>query len=208
MRHSLSITPDSSNNKLYMNTILTKKRKSIKSSDSDMDWFRFLYTADEFIISYAVTPPILMIKLFLVGHAAELYLKAVFTKQTGNIDQAISYKHRIKDLFVQCQKNDKLFLSDFDYNKLESDEEYRRDKHLELYYVGKYMSELKYLGATFSDMNDLQRYGPNYEWADFFKRIRLYLKYPPKGYKDCLSKYIDSLSPSDQNKDYLKRILV
>ncbi|MDD5116434.1 MAG: hypothetical protein PHW98_05155 [Candidatus Omnitrophica bacterium] len=190
-----------------MHNVLDKGSKSIKSSKPDEDWCRFLYTADEFLVAYTVIPPRLMISLFLVGHAAELYLKAVFTKQTGNIDKAVRYGHRIKELFIKCKENDKSFLPDLDYKRLENDVEYRKEKHLELYYVGKYLADLKYLGVSFSEMRDLQRYGPNYEWANFFRRIRLYLKYPPKGHKDFLKDNLNDLGLSDQHKNYLGIIL-
>ena len=45
-------------------------------------------------------------------------------------------------------------------------------------------------------------------FVDFFKKIRLYLEYPPEGCEDYLKKYINELKLSDQHKDYLGKIVV
>jgi hypothetical protein len=48
------------------------------------DWKSFAYTGDHWLVSYAVPPDILGVKFFTIGQAAELYLKSVYVKLTGD----------------------------------------------------------------------------------------------------------------------------
>ena len=77
-------------------------------------WQSFLWTADEFLIEYSRGPPLMHVKLFLAGHALELYLKAALSKMTGDPSQAVQFRHRVKQLFDKCQSMDPLFLPNYE----------------------------------------------------------------------------------------------
>jgi hypothetical protein len=81
-------------------------------------WKNYVSDADDFLITYAVTCPcgLLHSHLFLIGHAVELYLKAIYIKQTGDEYKAIKEGHNLKNLFELCQNNTPPFLPKFESN--------------------------------------------------------------------------------------------
>jgi hypothetical protein len=62
------------------------------------DWRAFLWPADEWLFLFA-TPPggLISVKLFSIGHALELYLKAVYAKLTGDVKAAIGLATIFRD---------------------------------------------------------------------------------------------------------------
>jgi HEPN domain-containing protein len=73
---------------------------------------RYVLDADYFFITYALAclyP--LQNHLFLIGHAVELYLKAIFIKQTDDEIAAMKFGHNIRGLFDACQNKVPPFLT-------------------------------------------------------------------------------------------------
>ena len=192
-----------------------KKKNSLRSKIPNQDWLRFMETADAFFVSYATTPLIIEVTPFLIGHAVELYLKAVYTKQTCNIDDAIEFRHDIKKLFSACQKNDSNFMKTFNFKTGATDtKHFMRDrgffgiiKHQELFAIADKLSDLKYLGATKKRISTLSFTFPNSDWIDFVKEIRLYLKYPPKGARDILKESMGRMKENDDSKRFIAQVL-
>jgi len=85
---------------------------------SSDQWKDYVRDADEFFIAYAMTCPCghLQNHLFLIGHAIELYLKAIYIKQTGDEAKAMRCRHNVKELFEACQENVPPFLPKFEFN--------------------------------------------------------------------------------------------
>lgn len=81
-----------------------------------MIWKDYAEDADEFFVAYAVTCPYFLHNhFFLIGHAVELYLKAIYIKQTNDENAAMKYRHDVKGLFESCQNNVPPFLPKFKF---------------------------------------------------------------------------------------------
>ena len=172
------------------------------------DWRSFQSWGDQWLINYSL--PLIWIadvKLFSVGHALELYLKAVRTKLTGDIDKSIGFGHRIKGLWQDCKTYDPQFLpmyelrnSVLDTNileggldkKLSQDDFFHFLRFQELYMAARHLADLKYLGTKLKTANRVC-YGtafPNPMWSQLFSELRRYLG-PPSGL-DLIEFVIDS----------------
>lgn len=161
------------------------------------DWKSFVIIADEFVISYA-NPPFtyaIMAKSFIIGHTVELYLKAVYIKQTGEIDKVIWYGHKIDKLLLECKRNDEKFLPSYDLrehilntnllrpedlkNILGKDDFLHFLQHQDLYIIAKYIQDLKYFGTKMKNHSGGEvavtwQY-PNIYFAELIRQIRNYL---------------------------------
>lgn len=73
--------------------------------------------AEDFFIFYMMTceNSFLNNRLFLIGHSVELYLKAIYIKQTGDIDGAMNNKHNVRRLFELCQAGNPPFMPNFSF---------------------------------------------------------------------------------------------
>lgn len=60
------------------------------------NWDCFLWSADEWIVNYSLPPNMTGTKLFSIGHALELYLKATYSKMTGDVDEAVRIGHNMR----------------------------------------------------------------------------------------------------------------
>jgi hypothetical protein len=80
------------------------------------NWDDFCDTADQFFISYSISfeEPLLPVKLFEIGHTIELYLKAAYIKKTGDIEKAIKFNHRIKQIWYDCKVLDSTFMPNYE----------------------------------------------------------------------------------------------
>ena len=139
------------------------------------EWTQFLHMADDFLIAWVLSCHYRFLDLpFLFGQAMELYLKAVFAKQTNNPDAAIKFGHKIRDLFQACKNNDPSFMPNFKFEgtveemeelerefisgKLKDDDEgLRRFHHFfsnKLFYVAsEHLQDLKYYGSKWKTCN-------------------------------------------------------
>ncbi|HKZ55353.1 MAG TPA: hypothetical protein VJ123_07725 [Anaerolineales bacterium] len=157
-------------------------------------WDSFLLAADEWIINYALPPMMLhSVKLFSIGHALELYLKAAYTKLSGNIDEAIEFRHDIPKIWAACKTRDSAFLPQYElrevvlardllsvdhYSTLEKPDLMHFLQNQELYVVAKYLADLKYLGAPLKQIEGAYAVGysfPNPRWIILFRALREYL---------------------------------
>jgi hypothetical protein len=173
-------------------------------------WDSFIHTADEWIINYSMPMMSLVgVKLFSVGHAFELCLKAANTKITGDIDRAIKFGHDIPAIWHDNEKRDSHFLpqhelrktilkrdllSPTDYQKLSKKDFREFITHQEIYVAAKYLADLKYLGAPLKKVKGA--YGismmfPNPIWSDLFRDLRTYLGIPGKGKTSFIQLTID-----------------
>jgi len=187
------------------------------------EWIIFLYIADEFLVSYSTPPFLVSVKLFEIGHAIELYLKAAYVKKTGNIDAAISKDHNIRELWNEC-KNDNTFMPNYEIRNSIFEKDFALDNglrsvkdedkshfyaHQEFYFVVKYLSQIKYLGIF--KKQRLKGKGSvwvgtnqNPYWIHFLKELRKYLEYPMPNYNDQLKKMIESEEIHPSSATYLR----
>jgi hypothetical protein len=78
------------------------------------EWDCFLDVADQWFVAYSVPPYDTAVKLFMIGHAVELYLKAANTKITDDIKRAIGFKHRVKQIWSDCKSHDPTFMPNYE----------------------------------------------------------------------------------------------
>lgn len=187
------------------------------------EWHSFLWTADEWFITYSLPPQDLVhVKLFAIGHTVELYLKAANTKITGNIDGAIKFGHNIKAIWDDCKSHDKKFMPNFEIRdcvfntdlftgeiqkRLSGDDLKNYFHNQELYTIAKLLPDLKYLGAPLKSIKGqctLGSFHPNPYWINFLRELRAYLEYPQKDKVDIIKHHIYGGDLPAQSIDYLK----
>ena len=159
------------------------------------DWHAFLWPADEWLVAYAISPSDLAsVKLFSIGHALELYLKAAYAKGTGNVKDAIGFGHNIFQLWKACKDLDPNFLPGRELRQAVLDamplsEKYMSGpkhgadyehymKNQELYLAAKHLKDAKYAGLPAPKGKGLGTFAyihPNPYWVDFFREFRTYL---------------------------------
>jgi hypothetical protein len=191
-----------------------------------LNWTDFLWSADQFIVSYSVDIGLIPVKLFEIGHAVELYLKASYAKQKNNVDQAVFFGHRLKDLWDACKCEDPAFMPSFeirdtvfnsnfvlDQGRFLNEEDVKNFwENQEFYYVLKHLSDIKYIGSPLKSKSIVDNAGiwgyhsHNPYWINFFKEIRQYLKYPTEHTMDWIKYFIESNEIPDSSKIFLKKL--
>jgi hypothetical protein len=171
----------------------------------------FLDTADQFLIRYSVPPALIPVSLFEIGHAIELYLKATKLKLTGDVDEAISDGHKIRDIWGYCKSHDANFMphyelrdsilsSDFIHDagaSLSPEDQTHYLENQEFYIIAKHLLDIKYIGTTFKTLNKSKKYSvwgmidQNPYWLAFLKELRHYLGWPTSRRRDWIKFYID-----------------
>lgn len=171
------------------------------------DWRSFLFTADEWFVTYAMVD-FVSVSMFSIGFTVELYLKGVYAKHIGSVDDAIGYGHNIKRLWDVCKSHDRNFMPDYEIRdevyevytlergerergecfekRLSEDDREAYFKCPELYLVAKYLSNLRYFWSPFRSIEgpySMTYFHPNPFWIDFVREIRRYLGHPSP---DCL----------------------
>jgi hypothetical protein len=170
-----------------------------------MSWEKFINTADEYLISYFCPPhSIGKAKLFLISHSVELYLKALFYKQTSNINKTMEYGHNIWSIWKKLKQNDSNFMVNWNFSeriyqimknkknidRFTKDEE--DDYHLnkEFYTICVFEGDIKYLGVNLKRWKfgsyAVSNSTPNNYWVNFFKDLRIHLKFPTKEFDDII----------------------
>ncbi len=189
-------------------------------------WDSFLQTADEWIVNYSL--PIMnltAVKLFSVGHAFELYLKAANTKITGDIDRAIGFGHDLPRVWEDCKNQDPSFLPMYelrksvlardllnqeDYSKLGKDDVMHFLMHQEIYIVAKYLADLKYLGAPLKKVKGaftIVFIFPNPIWAELFRELRSYLGHPESEIHDTIKQHVEEGQLPPFSVQFLSEVL-
>jgi hypothetical protein len=188
------------------------KFQQIEGIKMAYEWESFIKVGDDWIVVYSLTPLIIRpsVKIFFAGQAFELYLKAAYTKLTGNIDNAIKFRHDLPKIWEKCKKLDPNFLPEYelrqkildrnlfdplDLEKLSKDDQLHYSKYNEIYLAAKYLTDLKYVGVPLKKVKGALKYGaifPNPTWSGLFNSFRNYLEYPEPGETDRLQLLIEN----------------
>jgi hypothetical protein len=198
------------------------------------EWVGFVEAADDFFISYAVACPYLLrTHSFLVGHAIELYLKAVRIMQINSVEDACKDGHDVKTLFESCQEADPRFMHWFklqgtfedlaslddqaQIRELNADESIKLNhfrRYCEFYLIAENLQNLKYLGAPWRHRNPYWRVPPDSWsscvpddfWIKFVKEIRTYLGYAGSGQLDLIKRCLEDDSVRVEDLPHESRI--
>jgi hypothetical protein len=196
---------------------------------SESTWRSFLHTADEWFVAYALIPvgvSLPSVTMFSVGHTVELYLKAVYARHIGSVDDAIGYGHNIKGLWDACKTHDRNFMPDYEirdevyevytlergerFEERFSEDDWESYRKLpELYLVAKYLPDLRYFWSPFRSIEGeyaMSSMHPNPSWIEFFRELRRYLGHPSPGELDFIRHQIDAGSLPDSARRYLERL--
>ncbi len=184
----------------------------------------FINLADQFLVEYSLPGAIMgqTIKLFLMGHAIELYLKAAYIK---NFNPKTITGHDLAKVFKECKNADPLFMPEYDLKEavlnpnysIDEDSPFNEDdRHYldnqDFYTLAKWGGHLKYFGTPipqFSSTKPLQgsqviaTMFPNPYWIGFIKELRKYLDHPQEGCIDYIKYYLESTELPAASKDYL-----
>jgi hypothetical protein len=165
------------------------------------------------------------VKLFSIGHALELYLKASYTKMTGNIKAAIDFRHNVGSLWKACKSLDASFIPGFELrdsvlagnllsqnetSKLPKEDYFHFLEHQELYVIAKHLADLKYLGAPLMSVTGaytLVYMFPNPDWIAIFAAIRRFLQYPDANTHDTIRHVVESEEIPAAAAQYLSGLL-
>lgn len=193
------------------------------------EWRKLLPTADEWFIAYSMPPnfSFVHIRMFLVGHAVEVYLKAAHAKIFGDLRAALAKGHRIDLLLSECQAADHRFMADYrlkphilrmldklllldlaGIQQLSKGNLDHYGHHQELYMVAKHLPDLKYYGAPWKKLPGSPPLGfvwPNDYWIQFFRELRAYLGYPGAGGDHIKFQLDDGWLPPESER-YLRRL--
>jgi hypothetical protein len=188
-------------------------------------WTGFVSLADEFLVAYSVPPLLVPVKLFEIGHALELYLKACHISRSGDVDAAMRLGHRIPELWRACKSLDSAFMPNhrlrddilaapiFQANPqhgLATADYLEFLEHQELYLVARLLPDLKYLGTRLRTIKGQTGFGfvyPNDSWIPFFAELRRFLKYPDGKQLDMIEHHLESGKLPAQSVRFLSGIL-
>jgi len=166
---------------------------------------------------------LISVKLFSVGHALELYLKAVYAKLTGDVKAAIGFGHDIPRLWKACKGLDQNFLPTRDIRqvvlsamplseKYMLDPQHKADfehylKNQELYLAAKDLKNWKYAGLPAPKGGGPGSFGyvhPNPYWLEFFRELRTYLGHPSPNRIDVIESQFESRALPPETEEYLR----
>jgi len=190
------------------------------------EWDCFLWAADEWIVNYSLPyQPMVAVKLFSIGHAFELYVKAANAKQTGDVDGAVKFGHNIPKLWADCKRRDGAFLPQFElrpsvlardlldvnsYEQLTADDLRHFLENQEIYVIAKYLADLKYFGAPMKQVKGAYAIGMitlHPKWAELFRALRKYLGHPMGSKTDILRHYAERGGLPPSSTAFLQAIL-
>jgi hypothetical protein len=196
------------------------------AASRDWDWHSFIFCADEWFVAYASLPPtigFLSVKLFLLGHTTELYLKAAYVRMFADVPRAIKFGHDIKNIFNACKSHDSAFLYEYELRdhilqinfldcqqimKLPRDDQMHFIKNQNLYVIAKHQQDLKYIGLPWKTLPVGRRsfvmMGLDPYWIKFFRTIRSYLGYPNPPHADRIMQYLNIGGLPDAAVVYLR----
>lgn len=174
-------------------------------------WCSWVDLADQWFVAYAslhttISP---IPSYFCIGHAVELYLKAIIVKNEGE-EKAINFDHNIIKLWDYC-KLDTDFMPKINLRKsilnqdvlaftpspntLSKDDIDHFFNNRELYIIANHQKDLKYFSLP---MKSHKKSGafligeyPNLYWIEFLKNIRVYLGYPPSRQRDYIKTFLN-----------------
>lgn len=188
----------------------------------ELAWWKFILPADEFFITYAMPASGPEVALFLVGHCAELYLKACLTKLGEAPKRVFGFGHDLSKLISKCAKLDKEFPHDYILRRavleairdtvgiapgtvMQDEDREHFFRHQELYIAAYCQGQTRYFGTIMS--RPLLVAGaiiPNPYWIDFIRDIRNYLSFPPAGIADRIAQTLEIGSLPEKTSLYLR----
>ena len=183
--------------------------------------------ADRFLVAYACTSSVeaSVAALFNVGHAAELYLKAVMCAIDPSCD-VLGYNHELGKLLNDVQAKDARLLRgyllrqraadryllnvDLPANAKHDPDYDHFNEHRELYWVSRYLADTKYLFAAHKKLHgksfSIMIVGLNEYWQPFFKELRDFLRSQGVSLSPSLLKAAASPNMSALPQTYLKAL--
>lgn len=192
-----------------------------------MDSLAFVDVGDQFLITYACASHAGMAAcLFNVGHAVELYLKAVILKAQPHTDVS-KYGHNIKRLLTDVQAAvpsilpnytlrssaaDKWLLNPVGPNGFGIDPDYDHYIYnIELYWISRFLVDTKYLFASHKAIKGsflIFFTARNEYWQPFFREIRSYLGLPdPTRHYDRLVEAVNNPAIPRAAREYLSKVV-
>jgi hypothetical protein len=185
----------------------------------------FVSLADGFLIAYACAPDAgIGPALFNIGHAVELYLKAILLKANPKTDASKS-GHNIEKLLAKVQAMHPSLLSGYTLRKSAADkwlhnpvmpnapdsdyDHYRH--HMELYWISRFLADTKYLFASHKTIKGgfaIIYCSLNEYWQPFFREIRQHLGIPnPQSGPDVLADAVANAEIPEYARAYLRKIV-
>lgn len=190
------------------------------------NWWRFAQEGDSWLVAYACLPPACITaigpRLFCVGHALELYLKAACAKPT-DVATAIRYGHNIERLWRECKARDSTFMARYELREsvmradfvtseglreLPTCDQLHFIRNQQFYLVAKHLPDLKYLGLPWKSRLGPYAFaesGRDPYWVEFFRALRAYLRHPPPQVTDLIRESLPHVFPPARH--YLERFL-
>ena len=186
-----------------------------------------LNTANEFLIEYAVRTPFVSfpVKLFLVGHAAELYLKVAL----ATLDKAADVRrfgHDIARLIAACNAKSNGALADYVlrqavldcdfsgswndshpiFTAIGSEDREHYFNHQELYHVAKALVDVRYWGGFMrtTKLWNSAMVWPNPYWPGFFRGLRALFGSPVPG---AIVHAVESGRLAPESEHFLRQLL-
>ncbi|MDB5102715.1 MAG: hypothetical protein JWP91_404 [Fibrobacteres bacterium] len=169
-------------------------------------WQHYALTGDDFLVAFYALPNGLdQSRLFLVGHALELYLKGVLFSLLNDANLVRSKGHKIVDLLRSCQSEDPKFLPDYVIRdsvldalplsihlmeNLAPSDYVHFGTHRDLYQTIALGPDAKYWGTplTRPNLDSVFEVWPNNYWEKMFKNIFQYLGHSPENCNLILSR--------------------
>jgi hypothetical protein len=189
-------------------------------------WQNFTMLGDQFIVAYsrldAQTVPV---TLFTVGHAVELYLKATILKIDPDFD-ILSLGHRIDKMILKVNELEPTLLNSYKLKEdvyvkfmngvpvtIEQSADPSYEHYVinqELYWVSKYLLDLKYLGTIHKSMPQTFSIfirACNPYWLNFFIELRKFLGWPTENqYFDFIKKSFENQLIHKEQEEFLKAL--
>ncbi len=195
-------------------------------SDSKYAWKYFARLGDEFIISYSrLTAQTPAATVFNIGHAVELYLKAIILKLKPE-SNVLNFGHDVgkllreinilePGLLVNFQLNSQFYIKFIDKKigeKIDYDDpDYSEFLiHQELYWVAKYLMLIKYLGTPKTKLPESYVFYStpcSQYWIAFLKEIRNFLNWPKEGGDFDAIKDSVIYNTNENSKNFLRQLL-
>jgi hypothetical protein len=197
-------------------------------------WERFVSAGDDWIFTYALTCAAMGLgghlfgpRLFAIGHAMELYLKAVYLHSHPDAtprEVANNFDHDIRRLLDECKHANPDLLHDYEIRmsiwsrgedmfspryydglmkKRAYDEVLHFAKHQELYMAAKALQDLKYYPVPMPSLAGpfgFAHIAPNPYWSTLFRELRGHLNQmdPLRLEAATATNYAGELSASDR----------
>jgi hypothetical protein len=194
--------------------------------NSQHAWKYFARLGDEFIISYSkLTGQTPAATVFNIGHAVELYLKAIILKLKPD-SNVLKFGHDVgrllkkinsleSELLVNFQLDERFYAKFID-KKIGQEIDHNDTKyshflvHQELYWVAKYLVHIKYLGTPKTKLPESYVFyctPCSQYWIAILKEIRKFLNWPKEGGDfDAIQDSVN-YNTNENSRNFLRQLL-